>query len=77
VISQTISRIKLFLVCIFFSGKFYTGVLRKLYGRITMIDTDVIPTNNNKQITINNIRKALVRIRSNLILVSFRALLNT
>ena len=67
----------MFLVCIFFSGKFYTGVLRKLYGRITMIDTDVIPTNNNKQITINNIRKALVRIHSNLILVSFHALLNT
>jgi hypothetical protein len=42
---------RLFLVCIFFSGKFYTNVLRKLYGRITMIDTDVIPTNNNKQIT--------------------------
>ena len=68
---------RLFLVCIFFSGKFYTGVLRKLYGRITMIDTDVIPTKNNKQRTINNIRKALVRIHSNLILVSFRALLNT
>jgi hypothetical protein len=67
----------LFLVCIFFSGKFYTGVLRKLYGRITMIDTDVIPTNNNKQITTNNIRRALIRIHSNLILVSFRALLNT
>jgi hypothetical protein len=67
----------LFLVCIFFSGKFYTVVLRKLYGRITMIDTDVIPTNNNKQITTNNIRRALIRIHSNLILVSFRALLNT
>ena len=67
----------MFLVCIFFSGKFYTDVLRKTYGRITMIDTDVIPTNNNKQITINNIRKALTRTHLNSFLVSVRALLNT